>query len=85
MLPCVHHRFYHHGTKRYAYDAVDMQKYPGKLKDWEEAIVKHKAVVVTDDDWTGNTPERTGYHAVFAIADLMLDGPGHSFTATRYL
>ena len=42
MLPCVHHRFFNDATKRYAYDAIDMLKYPGKLKAWEAAIVKHK-------------------------------------------
>ena len=32
MLPCVHHRFFNDATKRYAYNAIDMLKYPGQVE-----------------------------------------------------
>ena len=86
-LPTAHRRFFDSATKRYQHNNADMLKYPGKLKAWKEAIVKHGAVVMTDDDWTGRTPKRTGYSDVFAISDLRLndDGSDHSFTVTRWL
>ena len=42
---------------------------------------------MSDDDWTGRTPKRTGYTDVFAITDLQLedDGSKHGFTVTRWL
>ena len=86
-LPTAHHRFFDSATKRYAHSNTGMLKNPAKLKAWKEAIVKHGAVVMTDDDWTGRTPKRNGYSDVFAIADLQLDdhGSNHSFTVTRWL
>jgi hypothetical protein len=86
-LPTAHHRFFDSATKRYAYNNTGMLKYPAKLKAWKEAIVKHGAVVMTDDDWIGDAPKRTGYSDVFAITDLQLedDGSNHSFTVTRWL
>ena len=86
-LPTAHNRFFNSATKRYEHNNTGMLKYPGKLKAWKEAIVKHGAVVMTDDDWTGRTPKRNGYSDVFAITDLQLDDHGsiHSFTVTRWL
>jgi len=86
-LPTAHHRFFDSATKRYAHNNTGMLKYPGKLKAWKEAIVKHGAVVMSDDDWIGGHPKRTGYSDVFAITDLQLedDGSNHSFTVTRWL
>ena len=56
-LPTAHHRFFDSATKRYAHNNTGMLKYPGKLKAWKEAIVKHGAVVMTDDDWIGRYSE----------------------------
>jgi hypothetical protein len=82
-LPTAHRRFFDSAT----HNNAGMLKYPGKLKAWKEAIVKHGAVVMSDDDWTGRTPKRTGYTDVFAITDLQLedDDSKHSFTVTRWL
>ena len=52
-LPTAHRRFFNSATKRYEHNNTGMLKYPGKLKAWKEAIVKHGAVVMTDDDWIG--------------------------------
>ena len=86
-LPTAHRRFFDSATKRYQHSNADMLKYPGKLKAWKEAIVKHGAVVMTDDDCTGRASKRDGYSDVFAITDLRLndDGSDHSFTVTRWL
>ena len=86
-LPTAHRRFFNSATKRYEHNNSGMLKYPGKLKAWKDAIVKHGAVVMTDDDWTGRTPKRNGYSDVFAITDLQLEdgGSNHSFTVTRWL
>ena len=86
-LPTAHRRFFDSATKRYQHNNTGMLKYPDKLKAWKEAIVKHGAVVMSDDDWTGRAPKRTGYSDVFAITDLRLedDGSKHSFTVTRWL
>jgi hypothetical protein len=84
-LPTVSRRFFDSATKRYAHNNTGMLKYPGKLKSWRAAIVQHGAVVMTDDDWIGDTPKRN--HGVFEITDLHLtdDGSNHSFTVTRWL
>ena len=86
-LPTAHRRFFNAGTKRYEHDNTGMLKNPRKLQAWKEAIVEHGAVVMTDDDWIGNTPKRAGYYGVFAITDLKLEtqGSNHSFTVTRWL
>ena len=86
-LPTAHHRFFDSATKRYAHNNTGMLKYPGKLKAWKDAIVKHGAVVMTDDNWIGDKPKRIGYSDVFAITDLQLDdhGSNHSFTVARWL
>jgi hypothetical protein len=86
-LPTAHRRFFDSATKRYQHNNTGMLKYPSKLKAWKEAIVKHGAVVMTDDDWTGRAPKGNGYSDVFAITDLRLndDGSDHSFRVTRWL
>ena len=86
-LPTAHNRFFNSATKRYEHDNARMLKYPGKLEAWKKAIVKHGAVVMTDDDWTGRTPKQNGYSDVFAITDLRLndDGSDHSFKVARWL
>ena len=57
-LPTAHRRFFDSATKRYQHNNADMSKYPGKLKAWKEAIVKHGAVVMTTT--TGSEIHRSG-------------------------
>ena len=87
-LPTAHLRFLNWERGEYHRDGHDlssMQGHPGKYAPYCAALQQTRKVVITRDDWHGESCTRTGYIDVWDIEDLRLEDSQLSFTLTERL
>ena len=80
-LPSAHKRFLT-GTHYNRADGLMVQVAPGKYREWREALLKHKMVALTDDEWTSDREvKRSGYIAAYEVSNIEIspDEAVHSF------
>jgi hypothetical protein len=80
-LPTAHKRFLK-GLHYNRADGLMVQVAPGKYSEWREALLKHKMVVLTDDEWTSDLEvKRKGYIAIYEVTGIKItpDDKEHSF------
>jgi hypothetical protein len=84
-LPSAHKRFLD-GMHYRRDDGLMVQVAPGKYKEWREALLKHKMVALTNDEWTSDLKvKRSGYIAAYEVSNIEIspDETVHSFDLTR--